>query len=533
VTRTDPLPPYAPEPVRRWHDTTERTAFHRAVEKQATAASDLEVPAVVGGRRIATDDRLLSVDPGRVDRVVASSSSVDTALADDAVAVATEAAAAWGRRPAAERAGVLLGAAAWMRARRDELAALMVFEAGKPWPEADADVCEAIDFCEFYAREAVRLDGGGTVQSPPGERNDLRYRARGVAAVIAPWNFPLAIPTGMVTAALAAGNAVCFKPAEQTPAIAARLVEALEDAGLPPGVLAFLPGRGEVVGAHLVAHPGVAVIAFTGSRPVGLSILAAAAQVGPGQRQIKRVITELGGKNPIVVDADADPDEAVPAIAASAFSFAGQKCSAASRLIVHRDVYEPILERLVAHTALLELGHPEDPAVTIGPVIDADAHARLLQVQRTAATRGRVRGWQQDVPDGGWYVGPMVVDSIAPDDPLAVDEHFGPVLLAWPADSIDDAFALANASDYALTAGLFSRSPAVLSRAGDALRAGNIYLNRGITGAVVGRQPFGGFGLSGIGSKAGGPDYLLQFCDPVAVTENTLRQGFAADQLSA
>jgi RHH-type proline utilization regulon transcriptional repressor/proline dehydrogenase/delta 1-pyrroline-5-carboxylate dehydrogenase len=350
--------------------------------------------------------------------------------------------------------------------------------------------------------------------------------------VIAPWNFPLAIPTGMVTAALAAGNAVCFKPAEQTPAIAFRLVEALEAGGLPPGVLAFLPGRGEVVGAHLVAHPGVALIAFTGSRPVGLSILAAASKVGPGQRQLKRVITELGGKNPIIVDADADPDEAVPAIAASAFSFAGQKCSAASRLIVHRDIYEPILERLVAPTALLELGHPEDPAVTIGPVIDADAHARLLQVQRTAATRGRVRGWLEDVPDGGWYVGPMIVDSIAPDDPQAVDEHFGPVLLAWPADSIDDALALANVSDYALTAGLFSRSPAVLSRAGNSLRAGNIYLNRGITGAVVGRQPFGGFGLSGIGSKAGGPDYLLQFCDPVAVTENTLRQGFAADQLS-
>ena len=531
MTRSLDLPAYAPEPVRRWHDEADRTAFARAVEKQATAARDLEVPAVVVGRRIDTDDRIVSVDPGRIDHVVATSSAADVALADEAVAVAVRAGAEWARRPAAERAEVLVGAAAWMRFRRDELAALMVFEAGKPWPEADGDVCEAIDFCEFYAREALRLDGGGTVQSPPGERNDLRYRARGVAAVIAPWNFPLAIPTGMVTAALAAGNAVCFKPAEQTPAIASRLVEALDAAGLPPGVINFLPGHGEVVGAHLVAHPDVAVIAFTGSRPVGLSILAAASRVGPGQRQLKRVITELGGKNPIIVDADADPDEAVPAIAASAFSFAGQKCSAASRLIVHRDVYEPVIERLVAHTELLELGHPKDPAVAIGPVIDADAHSRLLQVQRDAAARGRVRGRRDDVPDAGWYVGPMIVDGVAPDDPLALDEHFGPVLLAWPADSIDDAFAMANASDYALTAGLFSRSPAVLARAGDALRAGNIYLNRGITGAVVGRQPFGGFGLSGIGSKAGGPDYLLQFCDPVAVTENTLRQGFAADQL--
>ena len=248
MTRSVDLAAYAPEPVRRWHDEAERTAFARAVEKQATAAHDLEVPAVVGGRRVDTDDRIMSVDPGRTDHVVATSSAADAALADEAVAVAAPAGAEWARQPASGRAEVLVGAAAWMRSRRDELAALMVFEAGKPWHEADADVCEAIDFCEFYAREAVRLDGGGAVQSPPGERNDLRYRARGVAAVIAPWNFPLAIPTGMVTAALAAGNAVCFKPAEQTPTIASRMVEALEAAGLPAGVINLLPGHGEVVG---------------------------------------------------------------------------------------------------------------------------------------------------------------------------------------------------------------------------------------------------------------------------------------------
>jgi RHH-type proline utilization regulon transcriptional repressor/proline dehydrogenase/delta 1-pyrroline-5-carboxylate dehydrogenase len=353
-----------------------------------------------------------------------------------------------------------------------------------------------------------------------------------VAAVIAPWNFPLAIPTGMVTAALAAGNTVCFKPAEQTPAIAYRLVEALEASGLPEGVLSFLPGRGEEVGARLVEHPGVAAIVFTGSRPVGLSIWQAAAIVRPGQRQIKRVITELGGKNPIIVDAGADPDEAVPGIAASAFGFAGQKCSAASRLIVHRAVYEPIVERLVAHTELLELGHPEAGGVTIGPVIDADAHHRLLQTQRDAAERFRVRSWRSDVPPGGWYVGPMIVDQVPAEAPLGTDEHFGPILTVFPADSIDHAFALANATDYALTAGIYSRSPDTIARAGRELRAGNIYINRGTTGAVVGRQPFGGFGLSGVGSKAGGPDYLLQLCDPVVVTENTLRQGFAADQLT-
>ena len=308
---------------------------------------------------------------------------------------------------------------------------------------------------------------------------------------------------------------------------------ALEAGGVPEGVLSFLPGVGEEVGARLVEHPDVSVIAFTGSRPVGLSILRAAAAVGVGQRQIKRAITELGGKNPIIVDADADPDEAVPGIAASAFAFAGQKCSAASRLIVHRAVYEPIIQRLVAHTELMELGHPQDPAVIIGPVIDADAHERLLQTQRRAADRFRVRSWRDEVPEGGWYVGPIIVDEVPASDPLATDEHFGPVLVVAAADSIDDAFAMANATDYALTAGLYSRSPVTIARAGRELRAGNIYLNRGTTGAVVGRQPFGGFGLSGIGSKAGGPDYLAQFCDPVVVTENTLRQGFAADQLTA
>jgi RHH-type proline utilization regulon transcriptional repressor/proline dehydrogenase/delta 1-pyrroline-5-carboxylate dehydrogenase len=527
------LPPYAPEPVRRWHDPTVRAEFAAAVQHQGAAARDLEVPAVIRGRRVATGGTLISVDPGRTDHVVAVSARVDARLADEAVAVAVAAAPGWAGTPAAERAGVLVRAAAWLRERRDELSALQVFEAGKPWAEADADVCEAIDFCEYYAREACRLDHGGTVQSPPGERNRLTYRARGVAAVIAPWNFPLAIPTGMVTAALAAGNAVCLKPAEQTPAIAQRLVAALEAGGLPDGVLSFLPGAGEEVGARLVEHPDVAVIAFTGSRPVGLSILRAAAAVGVGQRQIKRAITELGGKNPIIVDADADPDEAVPGIAASAFAFAGQKCSAASRLIVHHAIYEPIVQRLVAHTELMELGHPQEAAVIIGPVIDADAHERLLQTQRRAAERFRIRSWRHDVPEGGWYVGPMVVDEVPASDPLATDEHFGPVLVVSSVDSIEDAFALANATDYALTAGLYSRSPATIARAGRELRAGNIYLNRGTTGAVVGRQPFGGFGLSGVGSKAGGPDYLAQFCDPVVVTENTLRQGFAADQLTA
>jgi RHH-type proline utilization regulon transcriptional repressor/proline dehydrogenase/delta 1-pyrroline-5-carboxylate dehydrogenase len=418
-----------------------------------------------------------------------------------------------------------------MRDRRHELAALEVVEAGKPWDQSDADVCEAVDFCEYYGREIVRLDGAAAelVQSPPGESNRLSYQGKGVTAVIAPWNFPLAIPCGMVTAALAAGNPVILKPAEQTPLVAWRLVEALVAAGAPPGVVQFLPGVGEVVGARLVEHPDVAVIAFTGSKAVGLSIVAGAAATPAGQRHVKRVIAEMGGKNALVVDDDADPDQAVPGVVLSAFGYAGQKCSAASRLIVVGGAYDEVVSRVVAATRELVVGHPRRPEVQVGPVIDEEAHKRILRTLESAGDQGEVLASHPDVPDTGYFVPPTVVAVDDPDAPLAREEIFGPVLAVLRAADIDEAIEVANRSDYALTAGIYSRSPAAIARAAAELRAGNVYVNRHITGAVVGRQPFGGYGLSGIGSKAGGPDYLLQFLDPRVVTENTLRQGFAPD----
>jgi RHH-type proline utilization regulon transcriptional repressor/proline dehydrogenase/delta 1-pyrroline-5-carboxylate dehydrogenase len=437
--------------------------------------------------------------------------------------------AEWSQAGAGDRAAVLFGAAADLRKRRHELAALEVFEAGKPWAEADADVCEAIDFCEYYGREALRLAAGGLVQSPPGERNRLTYQARGVVAVISPWNFPLAIPAGMVTAALVAGNAVCFKPAEQAPAIAYGLVLALERGGLPQGVLSFLPGRGEEVGAALVEHPGVAAIAFTGSREVGLGIVAAAAVHRPGQRQVKRVIAEMGGKNPAYVDADADLDGAVPAIVASAFGFAGQKCSALSRLIVHRAVRGELLDRLVGAAGELRVDHPRGMGTQMGPLIDADAQAKVRSYVDIGRTDGRVVLARDHLPREGFFAGPTVVVDLPTTSRLATEEVFGPVLAVFEANDVDHALALANDTPYALTAGVFSRSPSTIERLGRALRAGNIYVNRGITGAVVGRQPFGGYGLSGVGSKAGGPDYLSQFLEPRVVTENTVRQGFSPD----
>jgi RHH-type proline utilization regulon transcriptional repressor/proline dehydrogenase/delta 1-pyrroline-5-carboxylate dehydrogenase len=331
----------------------------------------------------------------------------------------------------------------------------------------------------------------------------------------------------MAAAALVAGNPVLLKPAEQTPATAWRLVEALLAAGAPAGVVQFLPGAGEVVGQRLVEHAGVAAIAFTGSRAVGLSIVATAAVHRDGQRHIKKVVAELGGKNPVIVDADADPDQAVPGIVLSAFGYAGQKCSAASRCIVVGAAFDGVVARLAAATAEVLVGHPSDPATLVGPLIDGDAHARLQGAAATAEIEGRVVGrYAGELPPGGWFVPPLVVADVDPaSSTLWRDELFGPLLCVVRAESFDHALQLANASDYALTAGCWSRSPVNLRRAAAELRGGNVYLNRHQTGAVVGRQPFGGYGMSGVGSKAGGPDYLVQFCDPRVVTENTIRQG--------
>jgi RHH-type proline utilization regulon transcriptional repressor/proline dehydrogenase/delta 1-pyrroline-5-carboxylate dehydrogenase len=311
--------------------------------------------------------------------------------------------------------------------------------------------------------------------------------------------------------------------------VAWRLIEALVAGGAPAGVVQFLPGLGEVVGARLVEHPEAAVIAFTGSRAVGLAINQQAAVTPPGQRHVKRVIAEMGGKNALIVDDDADPDQAVPGVVASAFGYAGQKCSAASRLIVVGSIYDHLVERVVGATRELLVGHPSRPEVQVGPVIDEEAHKRVLRWVEEAPQQGRILGQHDDVPEAGYFVAPTVVEVDDPDAPIAREEIFGPVLTVLRAHDLDAAIEIANRSEYALTAGIYSRSPANIARAAAELRAGNVYINRHITGAVVGRQPFGGFGMSGVGSKAGGPDYLHQFLDPRVITENTLRQGFTPE----
>jgi RHH-type transcriptional regulator, proline utilization regulon repressor / proline dehydrogenase / delta 1-pyrroline-5-carboxylate dehydrogenase len=518
---------YQIEPLAQWRRAVVRDQFGAAV--RAGRGPEITVPALIGGERIMTGDSIESLDPAEPMRVIARSASCGPAEVEQAVDCARQAFIGWSRTPARERAGVLFGAAAHLRARRPELAALEVFEAGKPWAEADADVCEAIDFCEYYGRRMLVLDRGGEVQSPPGESNALRYGALGVGAVIAPWNFPLAIPAGMVTAALVAGNAVLFKPAEQTPATAWQLVEALRASGLPDGVLAFLPGPGETVGAQLVSHPEVAFVTFTGSRAVGLDIIEQAAIHRPGQRQVKRVVAEMGGKNTIIVDSDADLDQAVPIVIASAFGFSGQKCSACSRVVVVGGVHDQLVTRLVGAASELRLGHPEAMGVQMGPLIDAEAQDRVRRYVEKAGDEGQVVLSGLDVPGEGFFAGPTIVTDLKPGSRIVTDEIFGPVLSVERSATIDEAIAMANDTDYGLTAGIVSRSPAHITLASERLRAGNIYVNRPITGAVVGRHPFGGLGMSGVGSKAGGPDYLLQFTAPRTVSENTMRQGIAPD----
>jgi RHH-type proline utilization regulon transcriptional repressor/proline dehydrogenase/delta 1-pyrroline-5-carboxylate dehydrogenase len=524
--------PYAPEPLVRWFAPEAKGLMTAALAK-VRGCLGAEVPGLIGASEVRTQRTIVSVDPSEPSSVVAVSACCGPSDADRAIEVAEAAFASWSRLPAADRAGVLFRAAQWLRSRKLEVAAVEVFEAGKCWDDADADVAEATDFLEYYGREALRLADGGKVLSPPGEVNRLSYRARGVTVVISPWNFPLAIPSGMVSAALVAGNTVVLKPAEQTPATAAMLVRALREAGLPDGVLSFLPGLGEDIGAHLVAHRAVSTVAFTGSKQVGLGIVEAAARTTEGQSEIRRVIAELGGKNAIIIDSDCDLDEAVPATMRSVFGFCGQRCSAASRIVTVGAVHDLFLERFVEATRSVAIGRPAEQGTELGPVIDEESVKRIRGWQDRAEQFGRVMLRREDLPEGGYFVGPTIVDEAEPGSPLVTEEIFGPVAAVMRARDFEHALELANQTEFALTAGIMSRSPSHIERASASLRGGNIYVNRAITGATVGRQPFGGHGLSGVGSKAGGPDYLVQFMHPRVVTENTLRQGFAPTEEKA
>jgi RHH-type proline utilization regulon transcriptional repressor/proline dehydrogenase/delta 1-pyrroline-5-carboxylate dehydrogenase len=487
-------------------------------------------PLIIGGRRIADREYVPSVNPARPAQIVGYWAKATGADAEAAVAAARAAFPAWRATSADTRAGILERAADLMESRRLELNGLLILEAGKPWVEADADTSEAIDFCRFYASEMRRLARSEVTQPTPGEHCVQGWAPRGVAVSIAPWNFPLAILTGLTVAPLVAGNAVIMKPARQTSIIGAVLMDLLTEAGVPPGALNYLPCFGAEVGGHLVAHPQVDAIAFTGSRAVGCKIWETAGRTPPGQANLKKVVCEMGGKNALIIDNDADLDEAIPAALYSAFGYSGQKCSALSRLIVLADVHERFLERFLAACPNIPVGDPAQPGTVVGPVIDADAQRKILgyieQGKKEATLAWQATLAPELAASGGYYVPPTVFTGVKPDAVIAREEIFGPVVAVMKARDLDEAFALANGADYALTGGLFSRSPAALERARRELLVGNLYLNRGITGAIVERHPFGGFKMSGGGTKAGGRDYLQNFMFPRAIAENTLRRGF-------
>ena len=521
----DPAPTsFAYAPDTDYADTEKRTTAEQALERVKQELGKTYQP-LIDGEYVTTDNYLDSVNPCRSKQLVGKVGQISVAQAERAMKAAKAAFESWKKTDASTRANILRKAGDLMEERRHELNAWICLEVGKIIPQADGEVSEAIDFCRYYAAEMERLDTGKNYDIA-GENNRYFYQPKGIAVVISPWNFPFAIATGMTVAALVTGNCTLLKPAATSSVIAAKLTEILVEAGIPKGVFQYVPGKGSEIGTYLVEHKDTHVIAFTGSREVGCKIYAEAAKLKPGQKHLKRVIAEMGGKNAIIVDESADLDQAVAGVVQSAFGYSGQKCSACSRVIVAAPVHDSFLTRLVEATKSLNVGAADDPNIQVGSVIDASARDRILEYIAKGKQESEL-ALEMSTPEGGYYIPPTIFSNVTRGQTIAQEEIFGPVLAVMKANSFDEAIEMANSTDYALTGGLYSRTPAHIDRAAREFEVGNLYINRNITGAIVARQPFGGFKLSGVGSKAGGPDYLLQFLDPRVVTENIQRQGFA------
>lgn len=508
--KTTGAAPFTNEPFEDFTDPETRRAMESAL---ALVEGHLgrEYPMVIGGHRVLTAEKIVSINPAHPSQIVGTHQEPDAAQAQTAVAAALAAFPAWSRQTVTQRAELLLRVSQRVRERKFEFCAWLTFETGKNFAEADADVGETIDFLEFYAREALRLDHATTPIQFPGEKNVLRYLPLGVGVVIPPWNFPLAIMAGMTAAAIVTGNTVVLKPSVDAPTIAAKFFEVLEEAGMPDGVVNLCAGSGPVFGSALVEHPEVRFIAFTGSKAVGLEIHEKAARQRPGQIFIKRTILEMGGKDAILVDADCDLDAAVEGVAASAFGFNGQKCSACSRAIVDADLYDLFLDRLQTRVAAIHVGAPRENAAA-GPVISKKAFDRVKQYLAIGRTEGRlVLGGEAIEKDGGYYIAPTIFADVAPSARIAQEEIFGPVLVVIKSRSFDEALEIANGTEYGLTGAVYSLRQQHLDRAAREFHVGNLYFNRKCTGAMVGAHPFGGFNMSGTDSKAGGADYLLLF----------------------
>jgi 1-pyrroline-5-carboxylate dehydrogenase len=502
-------------------DFTQPAARKRMEEALASVRSQLgrEYGVLIGGERVRTDEKLRSANPTRPDEVVGIHQKATAEVANRAIETAFRYFLHWSRTKAEDRIAMLVRTAALIRERKYEFDGWLVYEAGKTWPEAEAEVAEAIDFCEYYAREMQRLAGPQTVVQLPGEHDEMWYLPLGVGVVIPPWNFPLAILCGMTCAALVTGNTVVIKPSSETPTVAAVFAATLLEAGFPPESFCFLTGSGGAIGDILVSHPKTRFVSFTGSRDVGLHINELAAKPQKGQVWIKRVVAEMGGKDAIIVDRDSDLDAAVEGVAASAFGYQGQKCSACSRAIVDAAVYDSFLEKLVARTKKIVMGLPEDAGTTLGPVISAGAKKTIGQYIDIGKQEGRLVAGDEPAPESGHFVPPTIIADVPSSARVFQEEIFGPVLAVTKARDFDHALAMANDSQYGLTGAIYSNDKEHVARARDEFFVGNMYVNRKCTGAMVGAHPFGGFNMSGTDSKAGGPDYLLLFLQAKSIAE--------------
>ncbi len=493
----------------------------KMLEAIAKVEADLgkEYPLIIGGERVTTEDKIISVNPANKDEVIGYVSKADEKLAERAMTVADETFETWRKSDPTFRADILFRAAAIVRRRKHEFTAHLVKEGGKPWKEADADTAEAIDFLEYYGRQMLKLKDGMEVNSRPIEHNQFHYIPLGVGVVISPWNFLFAIMAGTTTAAMVTGNTVVLKPASATPVIAYKFMEVLEEAGLPAGVINYLPGPGSEVGDYLVDHPRTRFISFTGSREVGTRIFERAAIIQEGQIWLKRTILEMGGKDTIIVDQEADLELAAQSIVQSAFGFSGQKCSACSRAVIHEDVYDAVRDRIVELTKELTVGNPTNHANYMGPVIDQAAYDKIMSYIEMGKQEGTLLVGGDGDDRKGWFVNPTVFEGLDPQARLMQEEIFGPVLALTSAKDFDEAIAIANNTEYGLTGAVITNNRKHIEQAREDFHVGNLYFNRGCTAAIVGYQPFGGFNMSGTDSKAGGPDYLIQHMQGKSTSE--------------
>jgi 1-pyrroline-5-carboxylate dehydrogenase len=535
ATATAPLTlaPFVNEPFLDFTHSDVKRAMKEALA-QVEAELGREYDMVIGGERIRTADKITSVNPAKPAQVVGVHQSATPQHAEPAMQAAAKAFETWSRTSYQERVDFLLKVSQIISERKLALCAWLTYEVGKNWAEADADVAECIDFLEFYAREALKLSGATTPIQLPGERNQLLYIPLGVGAVISPWNFPFAIMAGMTAAAIVCGNTVVLKPSVDAPTIAAKFFEILEEAGMPDGVVNFCPGEGPGFGSTIVAHPQTRFIAFTGSKKVGLEIHESAARVQKGQRFIKRTILELGGKDAIIVDRDADLNAAVEGVVAAAFGFNGQKCSACSRAIVDQEVYDEFVDLVNDRVSAIQQGPPADNFYA-GPVISPVAYKRVLDYIALGKQEARLLlgGEAVETEDKGFYIAPTVFVDAKPDSRICQEEIFGPVLAVIKSQSFEEAIAFANSTEYGLTGAIYSSSADKLNHAREEFMVGNLYLNRKCTGAMVGAHPFGGFNMSGTDSKAGGPDYLLLFTQAKSIAEKVSHASRQADEEEA